>query len=224
MDSIFDALDQHINDVDVEYNPDTYKDAKGGSKPVPPGTYRLVVLEAEPRTNKDKTPRLDKDDKGNLWPTIVIKKVRVVAPDHVEGREFYPYADIRTKPFERDGVEASNLIDWLRAYDASVQLGGLKAMLAKLSEFLADERELTATIGWEGYDKELADQLKRQRPDGRLTNDDYKKVRIKGKGKFDAYGIAQGTNGSEVKADYTFARFISSLGAAEARLAQPEAA
>jgi hypothetical protein len=221
MQSIFDALVNNTPDIAVAYDPTTYKEPTGGGfKLLPPGNYRGIILPEHVSSRKTQSGETILQDG---WPKLVIEKVTLVAP--VE-RTVVLYADIRTKPYTRkDGTTGSDLLDWIRAYDAGAEgLGSRNSQLAALSAFLQDARPITFRLDWEAYDKEFIAAVKAS---GNLPNDDdYAKARIKGAKAFDSTGFGEGPvhpdgeTRSALKAQYRIAQFYSSLTAPTTRLAR----
>jgi hypothetical protein len=217
MSSIFDTIANYSNDIEVDYREETYVEPKApGFKLIPPGNYRISIAAAD--VNQRVRNGVGVESEG--WPTLVVEKFTILAPENLEGRKVIAYADIRTKPFPRDGCAASDLLDWVRAYDASATgLGSRNGQLQALAGFLQDEAPLTIRLDWEAFDKSYIDEVKLT---GTPTNEDYKKARLRGTKGFDEFG--QGVSpytGKPLKAQYRIAQFYSSLTAKDVKLAKP---
>jgi hypothetical protein len=214
--TLLDSIASYSSDIEVDYQQDTYVEPKQpGFKLLPPGNYRVIINDADVvnRTAKGSTaPSLE-----DGWPKLVVEKFTIVAPEHVAGKTIIAYADVRTKPRTYDGELKSDLIDWVRAYDATASgLTSRDGQLAALAGFLQDGRELTIRIAWDIYDKAFIDGIKAQ--GNTPTNDEYKQMRAT---KLDEFGKGIGPSGNEVKAQYKIAAFYSSLTADTVRLARP---
>lgn len=216
MSSIFDEIATYSNDIVVDYREDSYVEPKApGFKLLPEGNYRIKIAAADVNgRERNGQPVLVEG-----WPTLVIEKFTVLAPEAFAERKVIAYADIRTKPYQRDGVTASDLIDWIRAYDASATgLTSRNGQLEALRRFLEEEAPLTVRIGWEAYDKAFIEEVKQF---GTPTNEDYKKARIRGAKFFDEFGHGVSpNNGAPLKAQYRIGQFYSSLTAKDVRLAR----
>lgn len=218
MSSIFDTIAEYTNDITVDYREESYPAQKtGGFKLLPEGNYRVKIAAADVsnRTSRDGTPVLIEG-----WPKLVVEKLTIVAPEHVEGRKVITYADVFTNPRTKDGATVSELIDWIRAYDASATgLTTKYGQFQALQRFLEDEAELTIRIAWEGQDRVFLDDIKRT--GAKPTKDEYKKATLRGKD-FDEFGQGVGpVSGAPVKAQYRIAQFYSSLTAKDVKLARP---
>jgi hypothetical protein len=211
--SLLDTIGTYSSDIEVDYSPDSYVEPKQpGFKLVPPGNYRIKIEAADVknRTAKGSTEPILEDG----WPKLVIEKFTIVAPFE---KTVIAYADVRTKPRKtRDGDLASDLIDWVRAYDATATgLNTRNGQLSALNGFLEDGAELTIRLAWDVYDKPFIQSIKDK--GYTLTDDEYKQMRST---KLDEFGKGVGPLGNEVKAQYKIAAFYSSLTADTVRLAK----
>lgn len=144
-----------VDDLDVPVSADEYVD-QANPAPVKPGVYRLQVVKAQPRTNKDGSVLLV----GEKYPVIVLEQVKIVEPQESE-RQFGLFQDVRTKPGKRKNatggdVAVSDLQDLLRSY-AVTGFEGFKHMTDLLQEYIAGNATFVAEIGWSGYDSAYVD-------------------------------------------------------------------
>lgn len=215
MNSLLEALATQQPDIDVSYDPTGYKEQpEPRFRPLAPGNYRVKIAAADVKPRTDRSGQVVTNDG---WPKLVIEKFTVVEGGGWDGRKVVAYYDVFTKPYDRGGVQASNLIDWCRAYDATVgTLGSRDQQLKTLFDFLQDERELVVRTGLEAYDKAFIEAIKSE--GGTPTKDEYGKARIK-KG-FDEFGRVLGNTGEELEGKVVITQFYSSLQAPGIRLAK----
>lgn len=206
-----------VDDLNVPVSAEEYVD-QANPAPPKPGNYRLVVVKAAPRVNKEGKLVLA-DDK---YPTIVIEQAKIVEPVENE-RAFGAFTDVRTKPFERKNasggaVPASDLQDLLRGFDETTNFEGFEHMKQLLQQHLDQNTPLLAQLAWTGYDKdyvegEFAKAGGKDNVSKEVANAIYAKARKSTKD-FIVNGVLQqsivGPSGNTVEAKVKISRFFPS--------------
>lgn len=166
-----DTLD--VTDVQVT---DDYQDS---SNPPPPaaGNYRLRLLNGEFRKDDNGQKKLT----DGKYPTFVLEKVEIIEPVEA-ARQVALYADVRSKPFDRNGYPASNFGDLMRALDQTVRFETLGKGFERLRELLGKDTTFVVQLDWEATDLDL---VKSRREAGETDNNAlYKDARVRGQKNF----------------------------------------
>ena len=224
-----DFIENVVDDLDVNMDPDTYVDQASPAPPLP-GNYRVVVKQAEQK----------KDKEGNVilvdakFPIITLKQLEIIEPVE-NGRLFSPFHDIRTKPFERAvGVLVSEVADFTSSVDRTRGWSGLQEGLRLVDEYLDTQASFVINLGWEAFDKAYLEAqleetgLKGVEKDARtdeqkkLLNFIYKKARLRTNAfpKRDGRRIhvVEGPSGDSLEARPVITRFIPSPEGAKTKL------
>jgi len=211
------------DDLDVAIDPETYVDQQSPAPPVA-GNYNFRIKKLGVRKNKEGEPVLTDD----RWPIYVLEMVDIVEPESL-ARGVGLFQDLKTKPFERNGVAVMEVGDLIRAIDQSRSLRGLEAIDEALAEFVGTEATFRGYLDWSAYDSAfvkaaLAEAgLTGQRyasmsdSDKKVASDIYKKAKLSGMKKFPKLAngrhshIWTGPSGESIEARPRITRFYPSL-------------
>lgn len=218
------------DDLDVGMDPETFVD-QATPAPIYAGNYALRVDKYSQRKNKDGSTKLV----DGKFPIIVLETVTVVEgavdkDDNPVERKFGLFADIPTKPFQREGVMVTRLGDITRAYDQTRQWRGLQEGLAVLQEFLDTNQIFRVQLNWLADDYKWSKSERERKGLGsdrnwndfsdeekKAINDIYNKAKLEGMSKFPKHGNgrpnhvwANAPGGEPVEAKVVIKRFFPS--------------
>lgn len=167
------------DDLDVAMDNETYQDQANPAPPVA-GNYLVKVLKLGPKTdNKEKQPIYENKDKR--YPILSLMSVEII-----DGlgtgvtRKVGLFQDIKTKPFDRFGTPASNLMDLSRALGTD-NWQGIPAGLAAVNEAVQLGTPAAIQLDWSIYDSQFVEDALKQLgltdiPKDQL-NDEQKKLK-----------------------------------------------
>lgn len=165
------------DDLDVAMDNDTYQDQANPAPPVA-GNYMLKALKLGPKVDKDKNPVYENNDKRYPILNLVTAEIVEGLGDGVT-RKVTLFQDIKTKPFDRFGTPASNLMDLSRAYGVG-NWAGISAGIAAINEAVQLEEKFAAQLDWSVYDSDFVenalDQLGLANVSKDERTDDQKKL------------------------------------------------
>lgn len=143
------------DDLDIALDNDSYQD-QANPAPVPAGDYlmRILSLDAARFRNGDRKGQPILAD--NTYPLLEIGVVEIVEGlgDGVT-RKVGLFQTVSTKPFDRDGKQASQLNDLARAYGLP-NYSGFGELTKLLQEAVETRQTFGASLDWEsGYDSEF---------------------------------------------------------------------
>ena len=143
---------QLTDDLDCSYTPGATP-LQGNPAPLRAGNYRLRITDLKPRM-RDNVPVMT----DGKYPVLTINSVEILEPEDKAGKKISNlWHDLRTKPFNRNGVLVSPLADLLAAYDQTQGWHGLSEGRDLLAQFIADNRSFRCQLNWTAYDKAYAD-------------------------------------------------------------------
>jgi hypothetical protein len=181
------------DDLDVALDNDTYQDQANPAPPVA-GNYQLKAVKLGPKKNKEGAPVYENGDKR--FPILSLQSAEIVEGlgDGIT-RKVMIFQDIKTKPFDRYGTPASNLMDVARAY-GTANWAGVTAGIAAIFEAAQLGETFAAQLDWSVYDTEFVEaaleQFELAGVDKTELTDEQKKLkgavynaaRVTGMGKF----------------------------------------
>lgn len=136
-------------EFDVPVNDDTYQDPTPPA-PLKEGNYRLRIVKFNLDKRQDGTPNLT----DGKWPVVNLERVEVVEPAELAGRVALTFERVYSKPFNRNGGQASGLADIVRSHDQSAGFRSAGEGIEALARLVDAGGTFRARIGWEGYDKD----------------------------------------------------------------------
>ena len=210
------------DDLDVTINPDTYPEQQNPAPP-PADNYTFRITKLSLRKDKDNNLVL----RDGKWPVYVVEQVEILEPESSK-RLVSLYQDFSTKPFNRDGAQASAAADLVRGFDSTRPVQGLLGIDAVLAEAVDQNATFHAKLDWEAYDGDYAKQAldeaglggtkfaEMDADDKKIASAIYAKARLKGMAKFPKKadgtpsGVWVGPSGESIEARPTLAKVYPS--------------
>lgn len=225
------------DDLEVSHNPEEYRDAPLPT-PILAGNYAVRVKKSGLKRDFDdetKVVLVKNEDGVPTYPVIVINELEVARPEELGGRRIFPGSfgqEFGTKPYMEkdfntgDEFPANNLAKMLRSYDASIPFQGLEDGLKTFQRITSEGGLFHVQIEWfaedRNYIKEQIKQLQSALEEGRLSDEEFKKLarevrykqgRLEGMNKFVQDGqlvpFWVGPSGEEIEARAYIKKFLS---------------
>ncbi len=144
------------------YDPSTYVDAGATILPLP-GLYRLRVTSLTTQKNRETGEEiLQADDKGTLWPILVLNRIEIVEPFEEAGT-FSIFESIRTKPYLRTGhagmkIPAAAHMDLLRSIDQDLKVADFAEGIQEVKTLLSSGQTFVGQLGYKAQDSAWANE------------------------------------------------------------------
>lgn len=141
---------------DDEFDPTQYADASPANIFPSPGNYVLKATSIGPAKNPATgQPLVANNAAGEpVFRTLQINRVEVVEPEEEEGIQFGLFARLGTKPFVRQGKQASKAVDALRAINVQLttDLENWASAYDVLEQELAAGEQFAVQLGYTAKD------------------------------------------------------------------------